>query len=576
MLDSRLFTLLVILVALWGGPALAQEPAPPGTLEPGEAPADRIYRGGPVVTVDDTGRVAEALAVRGGHILAVGTEAEVAVHRGPATEDVDLAGHALLPGFIDAHGHVTQVGALSIAVNVASPPVGPITDIAQLQAALRERAAGTPAGTWVMGAGYDDALLAEQRHPTRADLDAVSTEHPIAIVHVSLHLIVANSAALAAARITADTPNPEGGVIRRGKDGKEPNGVLEETAMWAALGALPKPTLEEGFALLEAGIQSYVRAGFTTVQDGATRAEDWALLRAAADNDRLQVDVISYPVFLEAESILAETVPGGEYGRLKLGGIKLILDGSPQGKTAWLSEPYLVPPDGQEPGYHGYPWLQDEEAARVASDAYERGLQLIAHANGDAAAEQLFAAVEKAQAKHGSRDRRTVLIHAQVLREEQVDRIRRLGIIPSFFVSHVFFWGDWHRDSVLGPERAVRISPAASALRRGIPFTFHNDAPVTPPDALRLIAAGVNRTTRSGVVLGPQERVPVAAAVRAVTRDAAFAHFEEGMKGSLEPGKLADLVILSANPLTADLGDLAGIRVLETVKEGKSLFRAEP
>jgi len=570
MLDSRLPTLLTLLVALWAGPALAED-------KPlGEQPADRIYRGGPIVTVDATGRVAEALAVRGEHILAVGTEAEVAVHRGPETEEVDLAGKALLPGFIDAHGHVTQVGVLSVAVNVASPPVGPITDIEQLQAALRERTAAAPAGTWVLGAGYDDGLLAEQRHPTRADLDAVSTEHPIAIVHVSLHLIVANTAALAAAGITADTPNPEGGVIRRGEGGKEPNGVLEETAMWAALAALPKPTLEEGFALLEAGLQRYVRAGFTTVQDGATRADDWALLRAAAENDRLPVDVISYPVFLEAEAILAETVPGGEYGRLKLGGIKLILDGSPQGKTAWLSEPYLVPPDGQEPGYRGYAWMKTEEAARVASGAYERGLQLIAHANGDAAADQLFAAVEKAQAEHGGGDRRTVLIHAQVLREEQLDRIRTLGIIPSFFISHTFFWGDWHRDSVLGPERAVRISPAASALRRKIPFTFHNDAPVTPPDALRLIAAGVNRTTRSGVVLGPQERVPVEAAIRAVTRDAAYAHFEEGMKGSLEPGKLADLVILSENPLTADPGDLAGIRVLETVKGGKSLFRAEP
>ena len=570
MLDSRLPTLLALLVALWVGPALAEDK----TL--GEEPADRIYQGGPIVTVDADGRVADAVAVRGKHIVAVGTEAEVAVHRGPETEEVDLGGRALLPGFIDAHGHVTQVGQLAAAVNVASPPVGSITTIAELQAALRARTGATPPGTWVLGAGYDDALLSEQRHPTRADLDAVSTEHPLVIVHVSLHLVVANSAALLAAGITAETPDPEGGVIRRRADGREPNGVLEETAMWAALAALPKPTLDQGYALLEAGIASYVRAGFTTVQDGATRAEDWALLRAAAESDRLPIDVVAYLLFSEADAILAETVPGGEYGRLKLGGVKLILDGSPQGKTAWLTAPYLVPPDGQEAGYRGYPWMKDDEAARVAGRAYKRGLQLIAHANGDAAADQLFAAVEKAQAEHGAGDRRTVLIHAQVLREEQLDRIHTLGIIPSFFISHTFFWGDWHRDSVLGPERAVRISPAASALRHGIPFTLHNDAPVTPPDAMRLLASAVNRTTRSGVVLGPQERIPVADALRAVTRDAAYAHFEEGMKGSLEPGKLADLVILSENPLTAAPGDLADIRVLETVKEGKTLFRAEP
>lgn len=568
----RFRTLSIVVLALALAPALGGA----GSSAPAEEPADRIYQGGPVVTVDAEGRVAEALAVRGEYIVAVGSEAELAVHRGPETEVVDLAGRALLPGFIDAHGHVSQVGRLSAAVNLASPPVGPVEDIAQLQAALRTRIEATPAGSWVLGAGYDDALLSDQRHPTRDDLDAVSTEHPIVILHVSLHLVVANSTALAAAGVTAETPNPEGGVIRRRADGQEPNGVLEETAMWAALAALPTPTLEQGLALLDAGLGTYVRAGFTTVQDGATRADDWALLRAAADSDRLPVDVIAYPVFLEAEAILADTVPGGEYGRLKLGGVKLVLDGSPQGKTAWLSEPYLVPPDGQEPGYRGYPWMKDEDAVRVASDAYERGLQLIAHANGDAAADQLFAAVEKAQAEHGGGDRRTVLIHAQVLREEQLDRVRTLGIIPSFFVSHVFFWGDWHRDSVLGPERAVRISAAGSAQRRGIRFTLHNDAPVTPPDVMRLLASAVTRTTRSGVVLGPQERISAADAVRAVTRDAAYAHFEEGMKGSLEPGKLADLVILSESPLTAEPGDLAQIRVLETVKEGKTLFRAEP
>ena len=564
----------LLLPLLWAG-LLAGAATAEEAREAGSA-ADRIYRGGPVVTVDANGRIAEALAVRGEYILAVGSEADVGAHAGPTTEIVELAGRALLPGFIDAHGHVTQVGRLAAAVNVASPPVGPITNVAELQAALRERVAQTPAGGWILGAGYDDALLLEGRHPTRDDLDAVSTEHPIALLHVSLHLAAANSAALAAASVSAETPDPKGGVIRRRAGTREPNGVLEETAMMAIVGALPVPTLEESFALLESGIARYVQAGFTTAQDGATGAEEWKLLRAAAEADRLAIDVVSYPNFMEAEAILAGTVPGGEYGRLKLGGLKLILDGSPQGKTAWLSEPYLVPPDGQEAGYAGYPWMKDEEAARVAAGAYERGLQLIAHANGDAAADQLFAAVEHAQEKHGAGDRRTVLIHAQVLREEQLDRIDALGIVPSFFVSHVFFWGDWHRDSVLGPERAVRISATASAKRRGIRFTLHNDAPVTPPDALRLLASATLRTTRSGVVLGPQQRIPVADALRAVTLDAAYAHFEEGMKGSLEVGKLADLVILSESPLTAEPASLTDIRVLETVKAGKTLFRAAP
>jgi predicted amidohydrolase YtcJ len=542
--------------------------------------ADRIYVNGPVLTVDAGNDVAQALAVAGGRIAAVGSRDEVLAWQGPDTEVVDLAGRALAPGFIDAHGHLTQVARLAAAVNVASPPVGPVTSIPELQSALRQaiESKGIPSGTWVIGAGYDDALLAEHRHPGRADLDAVSLEHPIALLHVSLHLAALNSAALALAGIGPSTPDPPGGRIRRVAGSREPNGGLEESALFLLLKVLPTPDLEQSLVLLDRAQQLYASHGLTTAQDGATMPSDWELLRAAADRDRLVIDVVAYPLSPDGDAILEGDFPLREYqGRLKLGGAKLLLDGSPQGKTAWLTEPYFVPPPGEGPDYRGYPALPDDVVEQRISDYASRGIQVLAHANGDAAADQMIRAVAAAQSAlpPGERiaDQRPVMVHAQTVREDQLDRMQELGIVPSFFESHVFYWGDWHRDSVLGPERAARISPAASALRRKMHFTLHNDAPVVPPDVLRLISAAVNRTTRSGAVLGPDQRIPPAAALRAVTYDAAWQNFEEDQKGSLEPGKLADLVILSANPLTVDPTKLTDIEVVETIKEGKTIYR---
>jgi predicted amidohydrolase YtcJ len=553
--------------------ACASVSAPTGKAPPAPV-ADRIFVGGPVVTVDPEDRVVEALAIRDGRILAVGSEAEVLVHRGETTRVTDLAGRALLPGFFDAHGHITQVAALAAAADIAPPPVGPVTSIPRLQAVLREHIAETaaPTGGFVLGFGYDDSLLDERRSPTRDELDAVSTEHPIVILHVSLHLGVANSAALALAGVDASTPDPAGGVFRRRPGTREPDGVLEEHALYAVLGILPTPDLDTRLELLDLAQARYAAAGFTTAQDGATGAADFALLEAAAARGRLVVDVVSYPHWMQADAILARSAGVGvRAGRLEIGGAKLVLDGSPQGKTAWLTRPYLVPPPGQPADYRGYPAMPDAAADRFVAEFFARDVPVIAHANGDAAADQLLDAVARAADAHGNTDRRTVLIHAQTVRPDQLDRMVALGVTPSYFVSHTFFWGDWHRDSVLGPERAARISPAASSAARGLRFSFHADAPVTPPDPLRLVQAGVRRETRSGAVLGPDERVSPMQAIRSVTYDAAWQTFEEDDKGSLEPGKRADLVVLSDDPLSVPSETLVDLEVVETIKDGVTI-----
>ena len=556
---------ILIVVAI--GCATTTEPMPP-------EPADVIFRGTVLTLVEDDSE-AEALAIRGDRILAVGSLREVEAHRGERTRIVELGEGALLPGFIDAHGHLSLLASFEGYANVASPPVGPVEDIADLQEVLRRHIAGMDGPGWVVGSGYDESLLADGRHPTRADLDAVSPDRPILLAHVSMHLGVANSKALALAGIDAETPDPEAGVIRRGPDGHEPNGVLEEHAWFRVYGLVPARTPEEALADLERAQATYARYGFTTLQDGATSPEAWRLLAEAERRDLLVTDVLAYPSWMWAETILPEaTSEDASLDRLRLAGVKLALDGSPQGKTAYLTQPYHVPPAGQGADYRGYPALSDEEVVAEVAKFDARGHQVMVHANGDAAIDQLIAAVEALERRDPGVDRRPILIHGQATRLDQLPDIARLRIVPSFFSAHTYFWGDWHRDSVLGPVRGERISPTASARDQGIRFTIHMDSPVLPPDAPRMIWATVNRRTRSGRVLGPEERIPVMAAIAATTRDAAHQSFDEARKGTLEAGKQADLVWVSRDPRAIPAEALADLEVVETWSRGRRIHPA--
>ncbi len=548
-------------------------------IAPAAETADTILYSGDVVTMNPAQPSATAVAIKDGKIVAVGDDRTVLATKGEGTRLVDLAGRCVLPGLIDAHGHVTMVAQSLAAANLASPPAGPVRNIGQLQRTMTDYIANhaVESDKWVLGTGYDESLLEEHRVPNRHDLDAVSREHPIFVLHISGHMGVANSLALEKMGITAATPNPPGGVIGREAGSQTPDGVLQESALIQFVQpALPTPTTEEGLRLLGAAQDLYASYGHTTIQDGATSVAGMNLLMAAAREKALKLDVIAYPAWYDAERIIDVTLPIGKpLGRLKIGGAKLVLDGSPQGKTAWLTHPYLVPPPGKPLNYAGFPAMTDEEADNWVLKFMQRKWQVLAHCNGDAAADQFIAAVAEAESKLGAADRRTVMIHAQTVREDQLDKMQALRIMPSFFPAHVYFWGDWHRDSVLGPERAARISPAQSAIKRSMRFTLHNDPPIVPPDPLRAVWSAVNRVTRSGAVLGPEQRITPYEALKAITIDAAWQNSEEAIKGSLEAGKRADLVILSANPLRIDPQDLSDLKVLETIVEGATVFRRD-
>ena len=543
------------------------------------ADADSIYFGGPIITVNDKQPDAEAVAVKDGKIVAVGTRAEVdKAEKGDKTKLVDLAGRTMIPGLIDAHGHVFMTGIQALSANLLPPPDGEGADIASIQKLLKNWAAKNEAATdkvgWIIGFGYDDSQLKEHRHPLREELDAISTTLPIVIVHQSGHLGVMNSKALELAGYTADSKDPPGGVIRRKKGSQEPDGVLEEAAFFGTLGkVLGKLGPAENVAILKAGTELYSSFGYTTAQEGRGTPGAINTMVEAANKGDLKIDIVVYSDIIGASDTIKAPLHSLTYtNHLRIGGAKLNLDGSPQGKTAWLTKPYFKVPEGQKPDYLGYPAMTDDQAIAYVDQAFANGWQILAHISGDAAADQFIKAVRLAEAKYGKADRRPVAIHAHTVRIDQVDAFKELGIFPSFFPMHTFYWGDWHRDSVLGPERGANISPTGWAMERGMMFTSHHDAPVAKPDSMRVLDATVNRITRSGQVLGPQHRVSPLVALKAQTIWSAYQHFEESSKGSIEAGKLADLVILDQNPMTVDPLTINQIKVVETIKEGASVY----
>jgi len=525
--------------------------------------------------MDATRPVAEAVLVEGDRIVAVG-DAELRRTHANSSRVVELGDRVMLPGFIDAHGHLTATAAYINFVNLAPPPVGPVDNIDHLQQALREHIERQliPAGQWIVGVGYDDSLLKEKRHPTADDLDAISKQHPIAIVHVSGHLSVGNSALMSLLGISSATVDPPGGVYRRRADSLEPNGVFEELAHYAVLARLPRPTAAEAIGGLRKTLQYLASMGLTTVQDGGANPENLQLLQAAAERQMLDLDVVAYRYWSPIGNALPQEFLSADYqNRFRVDGVKLILDGSPQGKTAFLSKPYLVPPAGRDSSYRGYPSLPEPAVKKAVAAALEAGVPLLAHANGDAAAELLIDAVEAAKT-NAKPTARVVMIHSQTVRDDQLDRMAKLGITPSFFVSHTFFWGDWHRDETLGLERAMRISPTRSATERGIRYTLHNDPPVVPPDMIRTLWSATTRRTRSHQILGAVQRASIAEALAAITIDAAHQYGEDNRKGSIAAGKQADFVIVDQDPLAMDPENLLQLKVLETISRGKTVYTA--
>jgi len=541
--------------------------------------ADTIYFGGDVVTVNDAQPSAEAVAVKGGRIVAVGGLDELkSGFAGTGTALVDLAGRTLLPGFIDPHSHIINGLAMEDQANVSAPPVGPASTAAAIVSELQQfaKARSKQPGDIIMGYGYDENMLPADHPLTRDDLDPAFPDNPVIVLHVSTHGAVLNSAALSKFGISAATETPPGGVIARKPGSREPTGLLMETAWLPLHEQLPAPSQADEPAQIRYVQAMYAAAGVTTAQDGASMAAQVDVLQRAADRGELYIDIVSYPFIGDLDKVLASH-PADTFGRydnhLKLGGCKILADGSPQGRTAFFTTPYLTGGPGGEKDWKGEPTFPQDVLDGMFKTCYGKGLQVIAHANGDAAIDAVLHAHASAAADSLDKDRRTVIIHSQFVRRDQLQKYVDYRMIPSFYTEHTFFFGQAHVKN-RGLEQASFISPMHSAIAMGLQPTNHTDFSVAPIDQMMVVWSAVNRQMRNGEVLGPDERISPLEAIKAITINAARQYFEEADKGSIEPGKLADLVVLDRNPLKVEPDAIKDIRVVETIKAGKVIHGA--
>lgn len=542
-------------------------------LTPPTPPPSQVFVGGTVLTMDPDRPIAEAVAIERDQIVAVGSRADVERYIDAGARVHDLEGRTLLPGFIDAHGHFPGSGLRVIGVDVNSPPIGNTQTISDVVAALEAKAAETDPGKWIFGFGYDDTLLAEKRHPTREDLDAASPDHPIFIMHVSGHMLVANTLALELAGIDEDTKDPDGGVIVRDPETGRLTGLLEENAAKPLQVIAADFSVWDFLAMVEDAADEYARVGVTTAQSGAVNLQLATGLNWASRLGMIPFRLELWPLFDELGPQLLDGSADPESlssDRVRLGAIKIIADGSIQGFTGYLSEPYHVPFNG-DPSYRGYPRVSREELVAAVQKYHEAGYQLAIHGNGDASIDDIIHAVDVAQRNHPREDARTIVIHSQMARVDQLDDMKRLGMTPSFFAAHTYYWGDRHWSTFMGPERAARMSPTKSALDRGLRFTVHLDTPVTPMLPLLAVWSAVHRESTGGRIIGEAERIDPMQALRAVTIDAAWQIFRDEELGSIEVGKLADLVVLDGNPLE-DTDVIRDLEVVQTVVGGVTIY----
>lgn len=533
-----------------------------------------IYYNGKIITMMETdgetaeANMPEAVLVENGRIRFVGELQELKrlLHNG-RVKYYDLAGKCLMPAFIDSHSHFVMNGQMALCVDLSE-----CTSFDDIVHALKDyiKKNHITNKNAVLGFGYDHNFLKEQRHPDKDVLDQASTTIPIFILHVSAHLGCANSMALQIAGITKKTADPKGGHIGRKDDGNEPSGYLEEAALGMVQAIVGKKIKKSIYKIIKRMQHTYLERGITTVQDGATTSADFQFLRMLGIFRILKVDVVAYPLMTSGGNDLMKKY-GKKYENyrrhIKIGGYKLVLDGSPQGKTAWLSEPYVESGD-----YCGYAWLSDQVVEKYVSCAVKEQKQLLAHCNGDAASQQFLDTYEKVTEKLDySKDLRPVMIHCQTVREDQLERMAKIPMIASFFVGHIWYWGEVHKKN-LGVQRGNHISPIKSAISKGVKVNLHQDTPVTKPDMMHSVWCAVCRLGREGEIIGESEKISVYEALKAITIDAAYEYFEENEKGSIEVGKRADLVILDKSPLEVAAIDLKNINVLETIKDGKCLF----
>ncbi len=534
-----------------------------------------VFTGGTILTVDADFSEAGALAVRGNRIIAVGSDAEVRAAAGTDAQFVDLAGRTMLPGFIDAHTHVVAGSIVDAVMDyVGMARYGTVAEVLEH---ISARAAAAPAGEWLVFRNFDPAVQTGLDALTFNELDAISTAHPIFVLNASGHVAYANSRAFEVAEVPDDIENPPGAEFVRDADGKL-TGVMNNNVAYSRVsGAYPALASTDPVEALIGLLSKWGRHGLTTVSElslgGLSQSPaDTQVILAAAGSGRLPARIRAYPFYtLGTEAWDAAGVkPGTGNALARVAGYKLVADGSNQGFTGLQREPYL------ESDNHGLAYMSADELRDAALERAGKGWQLAIHGNGDAAIDNVLDACEAVRdAGIDMTNVRARIEHCSILHDEQILRMKELGVSASFLIGHVHYWGLAMRDEVFGAEKVQLLDRCRSCEEAGVGFTIHSDFMVTDPVPLHMIEMAVTRRTwkEPEYVLAPQERISVETAIRAVTSEAAWQLFSEHEIGSLEPGKLADLVILDKDPRSVDVDEIKDIRVLETWMDGVRVFQ---
>lgn len=519
------------------------------------------------------------VAIDGEYIAKVGSYDDLIKWADKSTELIDLKGQTVLPGFIDAHGHFIMNALFKRNfIDCSCAPIGPVSNMEDLLNTIRKAHENSKSAKPIICYGFDDTLIPEYKMPTAKELNSVSTDRPIIVLHTSIHMLSANTCAMKKAKVYDNYTAPEGGTVYCDENG-HPNGVFEEAAIRPIMKKLFYKSMLKGMMkAIKSGSQEYISQGITTSNEGASFGALNPIYKRAIKKDRLQTRMIVCPAVGSNEQNRLKDKQWkfiDKNGKLWIGPAKIVSDGSIQAHTAYLSEPYhtVHPTRPKSKDYRGFLAIDEDVLERQIQTLHASGRQCAIHCNGDASLDEVLKALQKVE-RNSLHDLRHIIIHCQTVRNDQLELMKKLGVYASFFPAHIYVWGDRHSSHFLGPERASRISPSKSSNALEMPFSLHNDAPVTPISPLGLVASAVNRKTYCGKVLGKEQKIDVYDALLGVTRHAAWQYHLDDYLGTIEQGKLADLVILKENPLKVQTEKISSIKVDAVIVGGSVKLNA--
>ncbi|MEQ8654529.1 MAG: amidohydrolase [Kiloniellales bacterium] len=534
-----------------------------------------LFHNGTIVTLDPDGVQPEALGIKDGRIAARGSLAELRSSLAGAAE-VDLDGGCLLPGFIDAHSHPLWAaktrGAPVVDVRAETVPT-----YAAVVAKIKRRVAAAKPGEHLIFFGLDAQLHPDMESPTRDFLDTLAPDNPLGIQTSNCHALFLNSAGFEACGIGPDTPTPTGSTVERDANGR-PTGKIEEAIVWTALETFYRAWGDNRLSQeFEAQIRDFIRHGITTVTEHLYLPFYKAWYGDALQRGLPLPRVAAYQQ-VTAPGMAIEAISDPD-DRLWMAGVKVHADGSPFLGNIWLTKPYLenqitLERMSLKPGHTGGPNYPEAFFESMLREHFGAGWQMSVHTQGDRTIDMVLDLIDKLLAETPRSDHRFRLEHCALMRDDQIERAQRLGVLSSFFINHITHWGAPIEDALFGPERAAHYMPVGSAVRAGMRVSLHADTPMTDASALALMQAATTRRAGDGRVLGADEKIDVRSALKAVTIDAAYQIGMETRLGTLTPGKHADLVVLDANPLETAAEDLALVAVKQTWLAGKKVYDA--